>query len=115
MVYSLTITIIAGVLILSFFVALALLSRQVAIGEGMGPVRGWRWYPSPLALMVMLPILAFVLYRAAPLVVALPLVIPFIWRSRSLAAPLLFVWNLGRKARGSDGPSDGRYPPYSDN
>ena len=104
MIYSLGITIIAGILILAFFVAVALLARQVAHGEGLGTLRGWRWYPSPLALFVLLPILAVVLVRAAPLLFALPLVIPVIWRSRWLAGPLLFIWNLGRRADRNIGP-----------
>ena len=104
MIYSLGITIIAGILILAFFVAVALLARQVAHGEGLGTLRGWRWYPSPLALFVLLPILAVVIVRAAPLLFALPLVIPIIWRSRWLAGPLLFIWNLGRRADRNIGP-----------
>ncbi len=98
MIYSLGITVTAGILILAFFIAFAVLARQVAHGEGLGTLRGWRWYPSPLAIFVMLPILAFVLVRAAPLLFALPLVIPVIWRTRWLAGPLLYIWNLGRRA-----------------
>ena len=104
MIYSLGITIIAGILILAFFVAFALLARRVAHGEGLGTLRGWRWYPSPLAMFVLLPILAFLLVKAAPLLFALPLVIPIIWRTRWLAAPLLFIWNLGRRADRDIGP-----------
>ena len=117
MIYSLGITIAAGVIILAFFVAVALLARKVARGEGLGELRGWRWYPSPLALFVLLPVLAIVLVRAAPLLFALPLIIPIIWRTRWLAGPLLFIWNLGRKARRDDGhgPIDGEYRPSSDN
>jgi hypothetical protein len=116
MIYSLGITIVAGIIILSFFIAVALLARKVAKGEGLGELRGWRWYPSPLAMFVLLPVLAIVLVRAAPLLFALPLIIPIIWRTRWLAGPLLFVWNLGRKARhDDDGPIDGEYRPFSDN
>lgn len=106
MIYSLAITIVAGVLLLAFFVAVALLARQVARGEGVGLRDGWRWYPSPLALFVLVPIVAFLLVRAAPLVLAIPLVIPVVWRSRWLAGPLLYVWNLGRKRYGGDGDTD---------
>ncbi len=117
MIFSLGITIAAGIIILAFFVAVALLARQVARGEGLGELRGWRWYPSPLAMFVLLPILAVLLVRAAPLVFALPLLIPVLWRTRWLAGPLLFIWNLGRKARkdGDDGTIEGQYRPFSDN
>ena len=73
MIYSLGITIIAGILILAFFIAVSLLARRVAHGEGLGTLRGWRWYPSPLALVVLIPVLAVLLVRAAPLLFALPL------------------------------------------
>ena len=117
MIFSLGITITAGIIILAFFVAVALLARRVAHGEGLGTLRGWRWYPSPLAMFVLLPILAVLLVRAAPLIFALPLLIPVLWRSRWLAGPLLFIWNLGRKGRRDDGDGtiDGQYRPYSDN
>ena len=104
MIYSVGITITAGILILAFFIAFAVLARQVAHGEGLGTLRGWRWYPSPLALIVLVPILAFLLVRAVPLLFALPLVIPIIWRTRWLAGPLLFIWNLGRSADRDIGP-----------
>ncbi len=104
MIYSLGITITAGILILAFFIAVALLARRVAHGEGLATLRGWRWYPSPLALFVLVPILAVLLVRAAPLLFALPLVIPIIWRTRWLAGPLLFIWNLGRRADRDIGP-----------
>jgi len=98
MIYSLGITITAFILILAFFIAFAVLARQVAQGEGLGTLRGWRWYPSPLAIFVLLPIVAFLLVRAAPLLLALPVIIPVIWRTRWLAGPLLYIWNLGRRA-----------------
>ena len=104
MIYSLGITITAGILIIVFLGAVALLARRVAHGEGLGTLRGWRWYPSPLAMFVMLPILALLLVRAAPLLFALPLVLPIIWRTRWLAGPLLFIWNLGRRADRDIGP-----------
>ena len=117
MIFSLSITITAAIILLAFFIAVALLARRVAHGEGLGTLRGWRWYPSPLAMFVLLPILAVLLVRAAPLIFALPLLIPVIWRTRWLAGPLLFIWNLGRKARGDTGDDsiEGRYRPFSDN
>jgi ABC-type transport system involved in cytochrome c biogenesis permease component len=104
MIYSLGITITAGILILAFFIAVSVLARRVAYGEGLGTLRGWRWYPSPLALFVLIPILAVLLVRAAPLLFALPLVIPIIWRTRWLAGPLLYIWNLGRRTDQNIGP-----------
>ena len=78
MIFSLSITITAAIILLAFFIAVALLARRVAHGEGLGTLRGWRWYPSPLAMFVLLPILAVLLVRAAPLIFALPLLIPVI-------------------------------------
>ena len=117
MIFSLGITITAAIILLAFFIAVAVLARQVAHGEGLGTLRGWRWYPSPLAMFVLLPILAVLLVRAAPLIFALPLLIPVIWRTRWLAGPLLFIWNLGRKASkdGDDGSIEGQYRPFGDN
>jgi len=111
MIYSLGITITAFILILAFFVAVSLLARRVAHSDGLGTLKGWRWYPSPLALMVLIPILAVLVVRAAPLLFALPLIIPMLWRSRRLAGALMFIWNLGRKARGDtgDGSIEGQY------
>ena len=78
MIFSLGITITAAIILLAFFIAVAVLARRVAHGEGLGTLRGWRWYPSPLAVFVLLPILAVLLVRAAPLIFALPLLIPVI-------------------------------------
>lgn len=116
MIYSLGITIVAGILIFVFLGAVAMLARKVAHGEGLGTVRGWRWYPSPLALFVLVPILAILLVRAAPLLFVLPLVVPIAWRNRWLAGPLMIVWNLGRKGLrdDDDGTVEGQYRPYRD-
>ncbi len=108
MIYSQGITIVAGIIILAFFAAVALLARKVARGEGLGELRGWRWYPSPLAMFVIIPLMVVLLVRAAPLLLALPLLIPVIWRTRWLAGPLLYIWNLGRNAR-----NGGNGPPFS--
>ena len=114
MIYALTISIIAGLALLAFFVALALLARQVARGEGLGRRDGWRWYPSPLALFVLLPLVGFLVFRAAPLLFVIPVIIPFLWRSRWLAGPAMFFWRH-RRPRDDDGRFGGSFGRFSDN
>ncbi|MEX0785666.1 MAG: hypothetical protein WD939_03420, partial [Dehalococcoidia bacterium] len=84
MLYSLVITIAAAVLIFAVLGGAALLARGIAQGDGLALFRGWRWFPSPLALIILLPILAIVAIRAAPLLLLIPLALPFLWRGRRL-------------------------------
>jgi hypothetical protein len=78
MAYALIISIAAGVLLL------ALLALAGVLVSRRGPVslRGWRWYPSPLGLLLLVPVAAFLLWRALPVLIFVPLVIPFFWRMR---------------------------------
>lgn len=118
MIYALTITILAGVALLALFVGVALLARKVAQGEGLSALRGWRWYPSPLALLVLIPIAAFVLFRAVPFLLVIPLIIPFYWRSRRMRGRVSSMWNMGRKRPREDDDDhtiDAKYHPFSDN
>ncbi len=81
MVYALAITIAAGVLLLLLLASGALLARR---GTGQLPSVGrWRWHPSPLGLLLLLPLLGLLLFRLFPAVLFIPLVLPFLrWRRR---------------------------------
>lgn len=118
MLYSLVITIAAAIVLVAVIAGVALLARRLSGGEGLAVFRGWRWYPSPLGLLILLPIVAFLLIRAAPLLLLIPLAIPLLWRSRRLAGPGFVLWNLWRDERErrnqdeDDPPGDGDTWPY---
>jgi hypothetical protein len=121
MAYPLTITILAGLLLLALLATAVLLARRAAEAGGWGNVRGWRWYPSPLGLLILLPLAALLVWRLFPAVLLIPVVLPFFWRGRRLAGPLLFFWNLGRRANtrpdddgDDDRAIDGRHRPLDD-
>jgi hypothetical protein len=109
MIYALTITIAAGLLLLALLGSVVLLARRVAGLDAWRNVGGWRWYPSPLGLLLLLPLAALILWRLFPAVLLIPVVLPFFWRGRRSAGPLLYIWNLGRRRRPrADGEGDGR-------
>lgn len=120
MVYALAITILAGLVLLVLLAAAVLLARRAAEAGGLGNVAGWRWYPSPLGLLILLPLAALLVWRLFPAVLLIPVVLPFFWRGRRLTGPLQFLWNLGRRQHprrhdgGDDRAIDGRYRPLDD-
>jgi hypothetical protein len=120
MVYALMITVLAGLLLLALLAVAVLLARRAAAAGGWGDVAGWRWYPSPLGLLLVLPLAALLVWRLFPAILLIPVVLPFFWRGRRLAGPLLFFWNLGRRRRprtdgeGDDRAIDGRYRRLDD-
>ena len=79
MIYSLTITIAAAVLMLGLFAFAAVLVRGIAGGGGSPSFRGWRWYPSPLGLLL-IPLAGLLLMRFSPGLILIPIVFPFFWR-----------------------------------
>jgi len=101
MVYALVITITVGVLILLLMGGGAVLVQRAvgAAQRGEAPFGRWRWYPSPLGLLILLPIGVLLVFRFLPVLLVIPVILPFFWRGRRLAGPLLFLWNLGRQAR----------------
>lgn len=96
MVYSLAITILATVAILFVISFVALTVRRIAKGESAISLRGWRWYPSPLGLLVLAPIVALLAWRMLPALILLPIVLPFFRRGRG--------GNNGRGGDWRDGP-----------
>lgn len=79
MIYSLTITIAAAILMLGLFAFAAILVRRVAGGGASLSLRGWRWYPSPLGLLL-IPLAGLLLLRFSPGLILIPIVFPFFWR-----------------------------------
>lgn len=120
MIYSLAITIAIGLLLLALLGVAVLLARRAA-GTDWPSIGRWRWYPSPLGLLLLLPLAGLLLWRLFPAILLLPIVLPFFRRGRRLATPFLFVWNLGRRApppgAGDDGDDrtiEGQYRPLDD-
>ncbi len=103
MTYALLITIAAALALVALVGGGALLARRAAgtASRGEAPFGSWRWYPSPLglALLVLLPLAGLLLWRAFPVFLFLPVVLPFFWRWRGRA--------FGRGSRGHE-RHDGR-------
>ena len=126
MLYAITITIAAGLLLLALLGGVALLARRVAeAGErGVGPFAGWRWHPSGLGwlLLIALPLAGLLLWRVFPVFVFLPMFLPFVWRwRRGRGAPFTFVRRRrpGRPSTNGHHPADdraieGSYRPLDD-
>ena len=121
MIYALTITIVVGVLAL-LLVGLSVVLARRAAGRGWPSVGRWRWYPSPLGLLLLLPLAGLLLWRLFPILLFIPFILPFFRRGWRLRAPLSFFWNVGRGAppprRNGNGLDDrtieGEYRPLDD-
>ena len=108
MIYALTITVAAGVLLLGLLAVAALFARRAA-GSGVEwpSLGGWRWYPSALGLSVLLLLAGLLLSRLFPAFLLLPIVIPFFWWRRR--------WGGPRDRRGRDDRTiEGHYRPLDD-
>ncbi len=111
MINALTITVAAGLLLLALLAARGLLAQRAS--SNLRPIRGWRWYPSPLAVMLLLPLLGLLFWRMAPALLVIPIILPFFWRARLFRR----LWNLGRqRATGEDDGDiiDGQYRPLDE-
>ena len=99
MVYALTITVVAGLLLLALIGGVALLARRAAdaAAEGRAPFGRWRWYPSPLALLILIPLAGLLLWRFFPLVLIVPFILPFFWRGRGNRRPPFFIWGARKR------------------
>ena len=118
MIYSLAITITAAVLLLALVGFGVVLCRRAVGAEGVRSLAHWRWYPSPLGLLILVPIAGLLVLRLLPALLLLPIILPFLFRSRRFIRPLLFVWNLGRSGHVNDDTDDGafdaQYRPVDD-
>ncbi len=115
MVYALSITVVAGLLLLALIGGAAVLARRAAgaAAEGRAPFGRWRWYPSPLALLLLIPLAGLLLWRFFPALLFLPFILPFFWRGRRTRRPPFFIWNArrrwpseGERDNGRDGTED---------
>jgi hypothetical protein len=121
MIYSLAITATVA-LILLFLLAGGFVYVRRAVGaaaEGRAPFGRWRWYPSPLGLLLLVPLAALLFFRFFPVVLLIPIILPFL--RRGARGPLSFLWNAGRPAPpqsrtrdGDDGETEGEYRPLDD-
>lgn len=115
MVYALVVTIAAAILIFAALLGGTLLARRAA-GAGnlrLPSIGRWRWYPSPLGLLLLLPMLGLLVLRVVPGLFLLPFLLRFMSRGRGLRRP-----PFTRPPR-QDGPDDddaipGEYRPLDD-
>ena len=118
MIYALTVTIAAGLLLLVLFTIGIALARRAAGADW--PLSGrWHWYPTPLGLLILLPVAGLLLWRLFPLILFIPIVLPFMLRGRRFGPFLFRLWNLGRRPPPGDDDDDddsieGRYRPLDD-
>src|SRR3990172_10417421 len=108
MIYALTITIAAGVLLLGLLAVAALSARRASESGIDWPQFGrWRWYPSALGFSVLLLVAGLLLSRLFPAFLFLPIVIPFFWWRRRGRGP-------GSRQDGDSGAIEGCYRPLDD-
>ncbi len=120
MVYALTITIAAGVVLLLLLGGGAVLARRAADGQWPS-LRRSRWYPSPLGLLLLLPVAGLLLFRFLPVLLVLPIILSLFRRGRGLGGPLFRIWSMGQRRpppnderSGDDGSIEGTYRPLDD-
>ena len=120
MIYALTITIAAGLLLLALIGFGVVLTRRAA-GRGWPSIGRWRWYPSPLGLFLLLPLVVLLLFRFLPALLVIPFILPFFRRGRRMWGPLCCLRNLGRGPQtpgsghnGQHRPIEGQYRPLDE-
>ena len=113
MLYALTITIAAGLLLIGLLVGGTLLARRAAANaeRGLGPFAGWRWQPSGFGwlLLLLLPVAGVLLWRVFPVFLFLPMFLPFVWRWRNSGRPP-FEFVRRRRRRSDRPPTNGHRP-----
>ena len=111
MLYALTLTIAAGLLLIGLLVGVTLLARRAAANaeRGLGPFAGWHWQPSALGwlFVLVLPVAGILLWRVFPVFLFLPMFLPFLWRWRSGGRP---PFDFVRRRRSSRPPTNGHRP-----
>lgn len=122
MFIPLAITIAAAVLLLVLFGGGLFLARRFAL-EGVSglSLRGWRWYPSPIAVLVLAGIVALFAVRFFPAFIFIPFVLPFLFRRGRGGFGKIFRFPGGRRDdeddtdddRRSNGNGNPRRPPWS--
>lgn len=117
MIYALVITIAAALLIFAAIGGGALLLRRAVAGDGYrsSSIGSLRWQPTPVGLLLFLPMVVLLLLRILPGMALLS----FLLRSGRAAGPLFFLWNLGgrsrwREHRDDDDAIPGEFRPLDD-
>ncbi len=107
MIYALTITIAAGLLLLAVLGGAALVARRAQEDGGWPSIGRWRWYPNALGLTVLVLVAGLLLWRLFPALLLVPIVLPFFWRRRFFRGP--------RSRRDQEDQAiEGRYRPFDD-
>ena len=122
MVYALTITIVVGLALLAFIGVGVVLAQRAAGGTLAWPsLRSWRWYPSPLGLLLLFALVGLLFWRVLPVFLLVPILLPFFWRRRRMRGPFFFTWKPGRRPappragfNGHDRPIEDQYRPLDD-
>lgn len=115
MLYALTITIAAGLLLLAVIgLGYGLARRAVGAAGGLGPIRGWRWQPSTLGWLLV-PVLGLLLWRVFPALLFVPIILPFFLRGR-MGGRRIFPWQRRerRPGRNGNGAVDADYERVDD-
>ena len=99
MVYALALTIGAALLLLVLAGIAVSVARQASAGGGWR-IGSWRWFPSPLAVLLLLPLLGLVLWRFFPALLFIPFVLPFFWRRGRRTGPLFTRFRRRRRTDG---------------
>jgi hypothetical protein len=108
MLIPLTISIAAALAMLALIVGAYYLATRVAQGEGLS-LGGIRWYPSPLALLILVPIAALLMWRFSLGFLLIPIILPFFWRRGFGERFVAWTRWQGRGPRRPD--KDDNHPP----
>ncbi len=117
MIYALVITTAAALLIVAVIGGGALLLSRAVAGDGLrsSTIGSASWQPSPIGLLLLLPMAGLLLLRFVPGL----RILSFLLRGRRAAGPLFFLWNLGGRSRWREKPDDddaipGEFRPLDD-
>jgi hypothetical protein len=101
-----TISVAAAIAMFALIFGAYWLATRVAQGEGL-TLGGLRWYPSPLALLILLPIAGLLMWRFSLGFLIIPIILPFFWR-RGFGERFA-AWTQGRnRRRSNENDSDDR-------
>jgi hypothetical protein len=104
----LAISIAAALAMLALIVGAYWLATRAAQGDGFS-LGSIRWYPSPLALLLLAPVALFLMWRFSLGFLLIPIILPFVWR-RGFGERFV-AWTQGRGRRRPDKPNEDDRPP----
>ena len=109
MVYALAISIGVALLLIALSGVAVSVARQASAGGGLR-IGSWRWFPSPFAVLLLIPLLGLILWRFFPALLFIPFVLPFFWR-RGLARTFFMRRRGPRSSGDTERDSDAEYRP----